>query len=458
MPKPPPAGATVFISNISEDVWPFIQLIDDDKKRAFEIDENAYLSDRDLYSVSKIPDAYFITPYPIDPDFFNYQTKLTQAKNITVLVPQHHSGELSLDCITDKKLFKQLVELGHSNSHLTLLSYSASQQFYTLIASLKKHGVTVHTPYAPAFENSWTVNFLGSKTGFRQIIQKYRHLNPNLIMADGMICDGYEQIAQVATYKYLAENSVVIKTNKGHSGAGVLIYAPDELPHQYQECHDQIMATLKKDSYWDLFPVVIESYVKPDFSLGGGFPNVECRVRESGSVEILYDCGMRMSDQGVFQGVEIQEKVLPKKVHTVFTQLGQFIGRIYSKLGYRGYFDIDFIAGTDHKLYITESNVRQTGGTYAYEATRRLMGLHFMDECYSASNSGFPLQTKRQVTFKELKTLLEPVLFNKKTKEGIVLTTANKLRQHQVGYIVFGKNKNRANRIEEEMKELLKEL
>lgn len=453
-----PVGVTVFLSNISEDVWSFIVAMDDDKEREFEILENSFLSDRDLYSVSNIRNSVFISPQPIDPDFFEYQTTLTKAKDILNLVPREHTGELCLDCIKDKKLFNTLVKLGKEHGGITLLSYSTTYQFFELAAALVKAGVQVSTPDSPSFENLWTVDFLGSKTGIRQIIQKYEHLNPDVFMAEGLICSGISQIAQVAASKYLKENGVVIKTNKGHSGAGVLIYAPDELPKDYVKCYAKIMHALKLDEYWDIFPVVVESYVKPDFSIGGGFPNIECRVLESGKVETLFPCGMRMSDQGVFQGVEIKDDVLPKRVLKKFEQIGHFLGKIYSKLGYRGYFDVDFITGADGKFYLTESNIRRTGGTYAYEATRRLIGNNFLSDCYSASNSGFPLGKKKIFQFRQIKELLEPVLFDHKTKEGVILTTANKLKQHQLGYIVFGKDKKRVAEIEEKMHELLKKL
>ncbi|MEO8582060.1 MAG: hypothetical protein ABI425_05820 [Patescibacteria group bacterium] len=449
---------TVFITNLSEDVWGFIQSIDDEKERTFEILENSFLSDRDLFSVCDIPDACFISPQPIDPDFFQYQTELTGAQNIQALAPKVHTGEVCIDCIKDKTLFKKLVKLGKTHGGLTLLPYSTTAQFFELVKALEKAGVSVQTPDSPPKEDLWTVNFLGSKAGIRQIVQKYQHLNHDLIMADGLICSGINEIAQIAAYKYVEENGVVIKTNKGHSGAGVLIYAPDELPREYDQCVKKIKHALNLDEYWNIFPVVVESYIKPNFSIGGGFPNFECRIHENGKVEILYNCGMRMSDQGVFLGVEIQKEILPKKTQQIFHKIGRLLGKVYTQLGYRGYFDVDFIAGTDGKLYLTESNVRRTGGTYAYEAARKLIGKNFMTKSYFATRSAYPLPTKKLLKFNKVKKLLEPVLFDHKTKEGVVLTTANVFRQHKIAYIVFGKDKPRALAIEEKMHKLLKKL
>jgi uncharacterized protein (DUF58 family) len=50
------------------------------------------------------------------------------------------------------------------------------------------------------------------------------------------------------------------------------------------------------------------------------------------------------------------------------------------------------------------------------------------------------------------------VLFDLKKKEGVVLTSANMLHQQRVGYIVFGKDKPRALKIEKKMHQLLEQL
>jgi hypothetical protein len=146
---------------------------------------------------------------------------------------------------------------------------------------------------------------------------------------------------------------------------------------------------------------VVESYIKPDFSIGGGCPNIEGRVHENGRVELLFFCGMRINEHGVFQGVEIKDDVLPRRIKNAFDRIGKFIGKLYGKYGYRGYFDIDFLAGADGKLYLTESNIRRTGGTYSYYASKRLFGKKFMSEVYSVCDSGYRLETKKTLSFKK---------------------------------------------------------
>jgi hypothetical protein len=48
-----------------------------------------------------------------------------------------------------------------------------------------------------------------------------------------------------------------------------------------------------------------------------------------------------------------------------------------------------------------------------------------------------------------------PVIFSRKTKEGMVICSSNLLKDGYLSYIIFGKNRKRAENIESEMKKLL---
>ncbi len=448
----------VYIFNMSEDVWPFIDAISDPAKKAFEIQENANLCDRELFSLAEEQNAIFICPQAMDADFLEYATKLLRITNLQLLVPEKHSGEISKDCINDSRLFEQLVTIGKASNRLVLFSYSTTWQFLELVAALRAAGVDVYTPESPNEEQAWTVNFFGSKSGIRQLVQKSAALEPDLLMPDGLICVGARDAARIAASKYIKEHGVVIKTNKGHSGAGVLILREGELPDNYEECEQAILKILQSDEYWELFPIVIETLVNVNPAVGGGFPNVEFRIRKSGEVELLYFCGLRVTKDGVFKGVEINEDVLNDRIQARLVDTGFFVGEQLASAGYRGFFDVDVVAGKNGQLYVSESNVRRTGGTFSYQATEALIGKNFMNDSYTLTNTGYTLPTQRIVTFREVKELLEPVLYNPKTKEGVVLAGANLFNQHQMAYIVYGKTKKRSIELEEQMYELLTQL
>ncbi len=447
----------VFIFNMSEDVWPFISAMTSDQERAKEIEENANLVDRELFSTSEESDFIFISPKPIQPTFLHYYQELMDVRKVQILVPQAHTGQICEDILHDKQLYSQLVSLANSVKKLTLIPYSTTPQFLELVATLRQDSISVYTPESPDDEDAWVVNFYGSKSGIRQLAQQSVAEEPDFLVTDGLICVGIIDAAKIAAQKYVKEEGVVIKTNKGHSGAGVLIFRPGDLPMEYHACEKAILEHLKKDRYWDMFPIVIEDLVNVNFAVGGGFPNVEFKILKSGKIELLYFCGLRVTKDGVFQGVEINQDVVTDRTEARITDMGFFIGEKYAAEGYRGYYDVDLIAAKNGEIYVSESNVRRTGGTYVYQTAKQLVGKDFMTDTYVLSNNNLQLGN-RAYTFEEVLSQLSSILYNKDTQEGVIVASANLLHQGGLAYIIFGQNKKRAVEIEAQMKSLLSEL
>lgn len=445
----------VRIFNLSEDVWPFIEAMGDERARRKEIEENVNLADRDLFSMAEEFEFTFIAPKRLNPKFVEYFKKLCMVREMEVLVPKKHTGIICRDILADLGLMKKLTGMAKKYQRLSLTSYSTTPYFLDLVGKLRSKGVEVRTPEAPEEANAWTVNFYGSKSGIRQLTQINGAIRADLKMPEGVVSSGVLDSARIAANKYIKEDGVVIKTNKGHAGMGVLIFRKGDLPKKFTACHKKIVEILNRDSYWEKFPIVVESLVIPNPRIGGGFPNAEFLVKKDGEVKLLYCCGMRVDKKGVFGGVEISERSLPGRVASRITDLGYLIGEQYAEDGYRGYFDIDFIADKRGELFVNESNVRVTGGTHVYQAAVELAGREFMGKVYVLSNNALPVKGLKKYSFGKLQEKLKPILFDRKTKEGLVIVSANLLSMGKLAYIIFGKNKNRALKIEEEMKELL---
>lgn len=452
------AEKTVYICNLSEDVWPFIEAITDPEKKRIEIVENASLSDRDLLTTAEESDLVFISPNPLQEDFVQYYKDLFGIRKLEILIPKNHSGEICRDIYEDQELFEKLINHANHVKKLTLLSYSTSPQFLILVNQLRARGITVYTPESPEEEDAWTVNFYGSKSGIRQLAQQSVADEPDFLMSEGLICVNIVDAAKIAAKKYIKEDGVVIKTNKGHSGAGVLILRPGDLPIEYKACEKAIYDLLKQEAYWDKFPIVIEGLINVNYAVGGGFPNVEFKINKSGRIDFLYYCGLRVTKNGVFQGVEINEDVMNDRLMTRIIDMGFFIGEQYAANGYRGYYDVDLVAAKNGELYVSESNTRRTGGTHVYKTAFKLIGKDFLNDTYVLSDNTWKLPAGARVSFGKLLEVLKPVLFDKKTKEGLVVASANMLEQGQLAYIIFGQNEKHALEIEAKAQKILAKL
>lgn len=446
---------TVYIWNMSEDVWPFICAITDDRMRQTEISENAALGDRELFSLAGEDDFIFVLPRPVSEEFLQYYTSLFGKKRFTILVPKRHTGVICDDIRADKQVLQTLIDAGLKSKRLMISSYSTSQQLLRLVETIRAGGVDVITPEAPEEEDAWTINFYGSKSGIRQLAQKSVAAEPDFQMAEGLICVNVADAAKIAANKYIHENGVVIKTNKGHSGAGILIFRPGDLPLQYKECEARIFKRLQEEAYWDKFPIIIEDYIPVNPAIGGGSLSVEFQIHKSGRIDFLYYCGMRVDRDGVFGGVEISYGIFSDRIAATLVDTGFFIAEQYVKAGYRGYFDVDFVVAKNGKLVVTESNVRRTGGTYVYAVAEHLLGKDFMYQWYVLSVTTYELPKGAFRSFNALLDRLKPVLYDKKTKEGVLVISENMVMQDKLVYIIISRQKKHALELQEKLHTLI---
>lgn len=442
----------VYLSNLSEDVWSFIQSMSK-KEQKHEIDENAFLSDRDILTLDPQQQSVFVAPYQLDPDFLTYYQQLFSNTKAEVWVPARHTGQVCHDLMKDPTLWKKLVKLGTQYT-LRLQSYSTSAQFLTLVEALRQTGATVETPESPSRSQSWTVNYFGSKSGVRQVAQKFESPTAQW-MANGYISTGIEDTAALAASYYCQHRGVVIKTNKAHAGMGVEIVHPGQLPDSYEAVYAYFKNLFSQNAYWENFPIIVEHYLELDTEMAGGNPNCEFLVTPDGNVRLLYVCGMRVSSKGVFRGIEIHEKSVPPDVFKQLLAFGQKLGETYAQAGYRGYFDVDCVYTKNKELLMTESNIRRTGGTHVYHAALQLAGPQFMKTAYVLSNNTYVLPVTNSWTFAKIKSKLTPILFSAKTGEGVIIAAANILKQNKLSYIIIGKNKTHALATETKMEKLL---
>ena len=447
---------TIYLSNMSEDVWPFIKSISDPYKRQSEIIENALLSEHDLFSFSGRDNVILILPKTISELYLNYFLGISNNRNFQIFTPKLHTGEICKDIISDKSVLAELISIASKYKKVNMVSYTNSWQFLNLTEILRKKGIKLDLPESPAVADSWTVDFFGSKSGIRQLAQQSGVKEPDFMMPQGLISIDIDNTAKMAAKMYIKEKSLVLKTNKGHAGAGLHIFRENDLPPDYNRCVNEILNKFRKENYWSQFPIIVEKYIDPAISIGGGYPNIEFKINKQGKVEFLYYCALRVSREGVFKGVEIHNSVLDDQDTAQIMDTGFFLGEQLAQRGYRGYYELDFVAGKNGEIYVTESNVRRTGGTHVYHLARFLFGKDFIYETFILTNNLFPVKRQnKQTDGGKLFKILSPILYDKSKKEGLIITGIKLLEQNQFGYVIFGKNKTRALKLEKDMEDLL---
>ncbi|OGK64898.1 hypothetical protein A2209_04335 [Candidatus Roizmanbacteria bacterium RIFOXYA1_FULL_41_12] len=446
----------IYLYNVVEDEWSFISSLSNPIEQAQEIDSSRTSVDTYFLGYANGQNLLFVSPIKISSDFQRYTKNLTNYKNTQVVVPQAHSHLLCLDLINDKQTLEALITEAKKYQKITLISYAATPEFFQLKQVLINKGLNIYCPEAPEIESAWTVNFFGSKSGIRQLAQKSAAVEPDFTMPEGVIVVGIYNAAKIAANKYIKQKGVVIKTNKGSSGNGLLIFRENDLPNDYLSCEQKLTEILKSEPYWERFPIIVEDLISINYGVANGYPNVEFKIHKSGRIEMLYYCSLAVTKDGAFLGIDIHEDIINDRLSTMIVDTGYFVAERLAAEGYRGYFDIDMIAGKNNKIYVCETNTRNTGGTDIYKLVLRLIGKEFMDERYILSRTHYHLA--KAVRFEEILSSLKSLLYNRRNKEGLIINSASRLKQQELIYTIIGKNKRRAYQTEQEVFKILKSL
>ena len=445
----------IYIYNVVEDEWSFFSSVQPIEKRYELINDCNLSSECYLFANSKESDFIYISPVEISNSFKSYFQSVTNNKKVDIFVPKKKTSLICKDLYTDKQLFGEIVSKAKKYKKVTLISYATSPELLELKERMIQLGLNVVTPEAPELENAWTVNFFGSKSGIRQLAQQSRAAEPDFIMPDGVICVGKLDAAKIAANRYIKEKGVVLKTNKGSGGQGVLIFRNGELPKDYKSCEKRIYELLSEDGYWERFPIIIEELINVDYSAPGAFPNIEFKIHKSGKIEMLYYCVMMVTKEGKYYGLDIHEDVINERTAARIIDTGYYIAEQYAEAGYRGHFDIDMIANNRH-IYVCESNTRNTGGTDIYKLVYDLFGEDFMSDVYVLNRNNYKFKNQENINLKKTLEVLKPALFDKKKKEGLIISSYEYLKNNVFMYTILGRNKKRAYELQQNFYELLK--
>jgi hypothetical protein len=387
--------------------------------------------------------------------FQKYTRSLFPSGNSLTIVPKTKTHELCLDLIKDKSSWRRLISLLKPYRQVTLLSYCASPQFYRLKAALARAGIAVSTPEAPDSSDAWTVAFFGSKAGIRQLAQRPSAAKAGLIMPDGLICSGKVEASRVAAHKYINRQGVVIKSNHGSSSNGILIFRPNDLPKDYPACAAKLERILGREPYWEKFPIVVEDFIEPDSSLYGGFPSIEFKIKSGGKIEMLFFGFMIVTDKGEYYGMDVSRSILPQRLKRQMLKAGHYLAKEYAAAGYRGHFDIDMIAAKNGRLYVCESNTRNTGWTDTYLVVKKLIGPDWLKHVYVFNRECLLLKKKRWRKLNHVLTAISSLLYSPAAKKGIIINSEYLLRFGYLDYVVIAPDKTTAYAYEKKMMKIL---
>ena len=416
----------IIIANDAEAFSFIINSIKNKVKRTTKINKEHFLSSRFLFWEGD--DKIIITPFSIEKSILT-QAQSIGYKNIENWYPSEIDVNLSDAIIKDETLFNNLKKVIRNNPGIILSPYSYTKSFANLTKTLKKANLKFYVDQQPQKKKEYLVDYLGSKVGFRIEIQKLKKIpSPKFF-----IVTNKRVIIESAVLFYEQNMSCVIKAYSGEGGWGVLIIHKEDYTSK-NNLSKKIQSLLNKDTIWATGPYVVVEFI---LSLKGNenSPSLEVFIDDSG-FKITYVCNQIVDSSGVFFGILIGKKCLKKSTTSKINAIAKIIADRYFELGYRGFFDVDFVASKNGVLYPIETNVRRTGGTHVFDLTRKLFGKNWFNKTVVLSTDSF-YYGDTVLSAKEIINKMSKITFPIKGKKKGVVVVATNSHEPYFSFIIF---------------------
>ena len=402
-------------------------------------------------------DKVVITSVPIEKEHFGYTCDLFKWKNVKNLYPQKYSYSICLDVINDEKLRNSLIEIIEKNPGLEIvIPYRATNEFQKMVDFLRSKKLKFKLPESSPDGLNLISYYGNSKAGFRHLWNKALKNSPNLEidLAEGFVVGEKSEVIDAALYFVQRKKSFVIKCNKGTQGVGVIFNKYNKIPHSKTALTKYINKTLS-DKLWDNPVIVVEEMLDTDENIFGGSPSIEFQIKKKNKIDYLYPCEQILaSDRKTFAGVLISPELYQSRLIKIAKKGGLLYAKELARLGYRGCFDVDLIVTKAKKIYAVESNLRRTGGTHVFEAARSLLGADKLKKSYTASED-IHFDNSKNLDYLSLRNKLKNLLYDPKSKQGIIFGNPSLLKMGIFFVIYFASNGRNLKALRESVRKMI---
>lgn len=435
---------TIIIANIAEafeGIINKVQLVD---QRVDRIGIEHGLCDRTF--LWEGDDKVVVTPFPIAETLFKKNMGVFSFKNVINLSPRDIDVSLSEAIYEDKKLLQTFIDIVRDNPGIEISPYCITEKFVSFVDFLKKENLDFSVREMPVCANPhWLVSYLDSKAGSRMEIGRIKH--ESVYVPESLLCQTKQQVVDALSWFYGGDKSCAIKANFGESSWGTLLL-PKRNFRNMDEMKILVSIEFEKDAIWQSKPILVEEYVESG-RLYGTAPSSEIYIDGNGP-KITYVCDQAFDEEGGFLGVSLGLKAINPVIIEGIETTSLQIGKRFFEMGYRGFFDIDFIISESGDPFILETNMRRTGGTHVYDTVKKLIGDDWETTVFALSQDNFVYGNERlssEEVLGKTKNILYPI---NSQKRGIIISIISGKRP-SIGFIVIGSSKEDAIGIYNEM-------
>lgn len=330
----------LFVANVAEAFTEMLQTVPDRREKELRIRTEHFLSMRALFWGGN--NKAVLTPFAIPVRLLEHNCEVAGFTEVMNLYPKRIGVSLCEAVRDDRYLWLAVIDLIRKNPGIQISPYAATKEFRTLVQHLREQNLSFTIRDMPDATARWTPSYLDSKTGFHFEVSKLRGTLKPAKLPDAFVCTSQEQAIDIVSWFYSRGRPCILKANLGESGWGLKMIMVSQF-RSVEHLVAVISETFAKTAIWSRNLILVEEFIEPDTKVAGGSPSVEVLITRKGP-KITYVCGQLLGVQGDFLGIEVGRGIVGSAVGRSLSKAAQTIGRRYHDLGYRGFFDVDFVA------------------------------------------------------------------------------------------------------------------
>jgi hypothetical protein len=329
---------------------------------------SAHLSDPAVFWSAR--DRVLVLPGGYDPLWFDDVHRALGIAPPPVVSPEYRTGLLVTDLLHDGPALVRLRELVAGRESVRLLAWGATPEQSLLVAALRGWGLAVELD-GVGEDGYWASLYLDSKVSCLDLaravpgVRVPRSITVGSLVelrgALGVLLEECPRVMVKGAYGVGGEGSAVV--NRGSP-------------------LDGFWETVRRDPFLHGFPLIVQEFVA--HADGTGCPAVDMYVDSEGVRQIVPSA--MTVDGHRFRSVVVGSSALPEPWAAAALRTGEQIGEAARRLGFRGWLCVDFVAGADGVLYLTEFNARRSGAMHSIGLLQ-----HFGEDLTFSSHETVPL-------------------------------------------------------------------
>ncbi|MFE0427476.1 hypothetical protein [Streptomyces sp. NPDC058953] len=241
------------------------------------------------------------------------------------------------------------------------VSWGSSPELYSLAAALRSHGHEVVLDVAEP-RDAWSCEYLESKLSCTDLAA---HI-PGFRVPRGISVASWDQLRGAVEAIVGSGGRAVVKSMYGVGGYGSAVARSDGAGT------DGFWQTLRREPFFGTFPLTVQDYVEH----AADCPAVDVLVGDDDGPggKPRFEYSMLGVDGLRYRSLTLGPGILDPALEERLTDLSTRVHGFARSIGYRGWFSLDCLLGTDGELYVTEINARRTGAMHAIALTERWAG------------------------------------------------------------------------------------